>query len=128
MRFAQSSSEKCSLVTARAIREALRAWTKGSLSDLEKAAMRTFALLEVPRFLAILPRQIVVLVRIPGCSSLAVLARYLSSSPFIVRSDSFVIRVSTDFKVCSRTRGATSVKPETYVLRFSIVPGTTGYL
>lgn len=113
IRPAQSSSEKCSLVTAKAIRAALRACTNGSLSDLENAAIRTFDLVEVPRFLAILPRQMVVLVRMPGCSSLAVLARYFSNSPFIVRSESLDISVSTDFKVCSRTRGATSVNPET---------------
>jgi hypothetical protein len=64
--------------------------------------------------LAILPRQIVVLVRIPGCSSLAVLARYLNNSPLMVRSESFVMIVRTDFSVCSLTTGATSVKPVTW--------------
>jgi hypothetical protein len=63
--------------------------------------------------LAILPRQIVVLVRMPGCSSLAVLAKYLSNSPLMVRSESFVMIVRTDFNVCSLTTGATSVNPVT---------------
>ena len=75
--------------------------------------MRTLDRDEVPRFLAIFPRQMVVFVRMPGCSSLAVLARYLSSSPLIVRSDSLPMMTSTDFRVCSRTTGATSVKPDT---------------
>ncbi len=75
MRRAQSSGEKYSEVTERAIRAALRAWTKGSRREREKAATRTLAREEVPRCLAILPRQMVVLVRMPGCSSLAVLAR-----------------------------------------------------
>lgn len=110
---AQSSSVKYSLVTASASREAFRAWTKGSRRDLVKAAMRTLDLVEVPRFLAILPRQMVVFVRIPGCSSFAVFARYLSNSPLMVLSESLVMRVSTDLSVCSRTTGAMSVKPVT---------------
>ena len=75
--------------------------------------MRTLARLEVPRYLAILPRQIVVLVRMPGCSSLAVLARYRRRSPLMVRSESLVMMTSTDLRVCSRTMGARSVKPAT---------------
>ena len=66
-----------------------------------------------PKFLAIFPRQIVVFVRIPGWSSLDVLARYFRSSPFIVRSDSFVMMVRTALTVCSRTIGATSKNPVT---------------
>ncbi len=31
----------------------------------------------------------------------------------MVRSDSLVMKVRTDFRVCSRTTGATSVKPVT---------------
>lgn len=73
--------------------------------------MRTLARDEVPRFLAILPRHIVVFVRIPGCSSLAVLASCLSRSPLIVRSESLVMMTRTDLSVCSRTTGAISVKP-----------------
>ena len=68
----------------------------------------------VPRLRAIFPRQIVVLVRIPGCSSLEVLASCFSKSPLIVRSESLVIMVRTALTVCSRTSGATSVKPVTY--------------
>ena len=66
-----------------------------------------------PKFLAILPKQMVVFVRIPGCSSFAVFARHFKSSPLITRSESFEIIVRTDFTVCSRTIGATSVKPVT---------------
>lgn len=78
------------------------------------AAISTLALLLTPRFLAIFPRQIVVLVRIPGCSSFDVLARYFSSSPLIVLSDNFPMIVRTALTVCSLTTGATSVKPVTY--------------
>ena len=67
----------------------------------------------VPRFRAIFPRQMVVLVRIPGCSSLDVFASCFSKSPLIVRSESLVMIVRTAFTVCSRTSGATSVKPVT---------------
>lgn len=66
-----------------------------------------------PRLRAILPRQMVVFVRIPGCSSFEVFARYFSSAPFIVRSESLVMMVRIDLTVCSRTNGATSVKPDT---------------
>lgn len=82
-----------------------------------KAAIKTFDLLPTPRFFAILPRQIVVFVRIPGCSSLDVLARYFKSSPLIVLSESFPMMVRTALTVCSRTTGATSVKPVTYFLQ-----------
>ena len=114
MRLAQSSSLKASDVTARAINAAFRAWTNGSRSDRVKAAISTLALLPTPKFLAIFPKQIVVLVRMPGCSSFDVFARYLSSSPLMVRSDSFPIIVKTALTVCSLTTGATSVKPVTY--------------
>ena len=66
-----------------------------------------------PRLRAILPRQIVVLVRMPGCSSFEVFARCFSNSPLIVRSESLVMIVKTALTVCSRTKGATSVKPVT---------------
>ena len=69
--------------------------------------MRTVA----PKLRAIFPRQTVVLVRIPGCSSLEVFASCLSKSPLIVRSESLVIIVKTALTVCSRTSGAISVKP-----------------
>lgn len=75
--------------------------------------MRTLDLVLTPRFFEILPRQIVVFVRIPGCSSFEVLARYFKSSPLIVRSDSFPMIVRTALTVCSRTTGATSVNPVT---------------
>jgi hypothetical protein len=42
IRFAQSSSVKTSEVAANAIRAALRACTKGSLSDRVNAAVSTF--------------------------------------------------------------------------------------
>ena len=71
--------------------------------------MRTF----VPRLRAIFPRHMVVLVRIPGCSSLEVFASCFSKSPFIVRSESLVMIVRIALTVCSRTSGATSVKPVT---------------
>ena len=115
-RSAASSSVKYSAVAPKAIREAFLAWTKGSLRDLVKAAIRTFDRDEVPRCLAIFPRQMVVFVRIPGCSSFAVLASCLSRSPLIVRSESFVMMTSTDFRVCSLTTGVTSVKPVVYVV------------
>ena len=83
---------------------------KESAAFVRNCTCRMFTL--VPRFRAILPRQMVVLVRIPGCSSFDVLARYLSKSPFTVRSDNFVMTIKTALTVCSRTRGATSVKPE----------------
>ena len=67
-----------------------------------------------PRFRAILPRHIVVFVRIPGCSSFEVFARYFKSSPFIVRSVNLVMIVKTALTVCSRTTGATSVNPVTW--------------
>src|SRR5579859_6252772 len=41
------------------------------------------------RCFAIFPRQIVVFVRIPGCSSVCVFARYLSRSPLIFLSFNF---------------------------------------
>ena len=66
-----------------------------------------------PRVRAIFPRQMVVLVRIPGCSSLEVFASCFSKSPLIVRSESLVMIVRTALTVCSRTSGATSVKPVT---------------
>ena len=66
-----------------------------------------------PKFRAIFPRQIVVFVRIPGCSSFDVFARYFSRSPLMVRSDNLVIIVKTALTVCSRTTGAISVKPVT---------------
>lgn len=113
IRFAQSSSEKTSDVALSAISAAFRACTKGSRSERVNAAMRTFERVLFPRFFDILPRQIVVFVRIPGCSSLEVLARYLSNSPFIVRSESLDIIVKTALTVCSRTTGATSVNPVT---------------
>lgn len=113
MRPAQSSSLKESEVTARAISAAFRACTNGSRRDRENAAMSTLALLAAPKFLAIFPRQIVVLVRMPGCSSLEVFARHLSSSPLMVLSDNFPIMVNTALTVCSLTTGATSVKPVT---------------
>jgi len=78
-----------------------------------KAAIKTFDLVLTPRFLDILPRQMVVLVRIPGCSSLEVLARYFNNSPLIVLSDNFPIIVNTALTVCSRTTGARSVNPVT---------------
>jgi len=127
--LAPSSSENRSAVAARAIRDALRACTKGSRSDRENAATSTLvrdynpaqqgageATLQLtfgPRFFAIFPKQIVVLVRIPGWSSLAVFARYRSSSPLIVRSESLPMTTRTAFTVCSRTMGARSVNPVT---------------
>lgn len=52
-------------------------------------------------------------VRMPGCSSLDVLARYFSSSPLFVRSDNLGTTVRTALTVCSRSSGAASVKPVT---------------
>jgi len=68
---------------------------------------------EDPSFRAILPRQMVVFVLMPGCSSLAVFARCRSSSPFIILSESFGTTIRTALTVCSRTNGATSLKPVT---------------
>ena len=96
-----------------------------------KAAIRTFVrdlsqkvsylsysgdpkLTDTPKFLAILPRQIVVLVRIPGCSSLAVFARHLNNSPLMTLSLSLGTSVRTALTVCSLTTGAASEKPVVY--------------
>src|SRR3954469_8714133 len=114
IRLAQSSSLNESVVTANAKSAAFLACTNGSLSDRVNAAIKTLDLVLTPRFLAILPKQIVVFVRMPGCSSFEVLARYLSNSPLIVRSDNFPMIVNTALTVCSRTTGAMSVKPVTY--------------
>lgn len=111
--IAQSSSVKKSEVAASAIRAALRAWTKGSRNDRVKAATSTFVLVLGPRFFAIFPKQIVVFVRMPGCSSFAVFARCRRSSPLITRSDSFGTTTKTALTVCSRTTGARSAKPVT---------------
>ena len=128
---AQSSSLNKSTVAANARSAAFRACTKGSRRERPKAAARTFARLYkhvnkterkkdvnqltfTPRLRAILPRQIVVFVRIPGCSSFAVLARCLKSSPLITRSESFGTTVKTALTVCSRTTGATSENPVTF--------------
>lgn len=67
-----------------------------------------------PKLRAIFPKQMVVFVRMPGCSSLDVFARCFSSSPLITRSDSLVTTVKTALTVCSRSSGATSVNPVTY--------------
>lgn len=53
------------------------------------------------------------LVLMPGSESFEVFARYLRRSPFTTLSDSFGMMVKTDLTVCSRTRGAISVKPVT---------------
>lgn len=116
IRFAMSSSLKASDVTAKAIRAAFLAWMNGSRRERVNAAIKTLDLVLLLRFLEILPKQIVVLVRIPGCSSLEVLARYFKSSPLMVLSESFEMIVRTALTVCSRTTGATSVNPVTYYL------------
>lgn len=85
-----------------------------------KAAIKTLDLVLTPRFFEILPKQIVVFVRMPGCSSFEVLARYLRSSPLIVLSDNFPMIVKTALTVCSRTTGATSVKPVTLLCQTCI--------
>jgi len=127
---AQSSSVKRSAVAASASSAAFRACTNGSRSEREKAAARTLARLcqyvsvcctsnisrrtLAPKFRAIFPRQIVVLVRIPGCSSFAVFARWRRSSPFTVLSDNLGTTVRIAFTVCSLTTGAMSEKPVTW--------------
>ena len=100
-------------MTANAIKAAFLACMKGSRRERVKAAIRTLDLVLAPRFLEIFPKQIVVFVRIPGCSSFEVLAKYLRSSPLMVLSDNFPMIVKTALTVCSRTTGATSVKPVT---------------
>lgn len=117
IRLAISSSLNASDVTANAMRAAFLAWMKGSRRDRVNAAIKTLDLVLVLRFLEIFPKHIVVFVRIPGCSSFEVLARYFKSSPLTVRSDSFPIIVRTALTVCSRTTGATSVNPVTCHLR-----------
>ncbi len=114
MRLAQSSSLNESDVTANAISAAFLAWTKGSRRERVKAAIKTLDLVLTPRFLEILPKQMVVFVRIPGCSSFEVFARHFKSSPLMVLSDNFPMIVRTALTVCSRTTGARSVKPVTY--------------
>ena len=108
---AQSSTVKYSPVAPKDIKAAFLAWTKGSRRDRVKAAISTLDLVDDPRFLAILPKQMVVFVRIPGCSSFAVLASCFRRSPLIVRSVSFDMMTSTALRVCSRTTGAASVNP-----------------
>lgn len=126
--LAQSSSENDSIVAPKASNPAFRACTKGSRTERENAAISTFDLVYIAismmytrskrqltpgeRFFAIFPRQIVVFVRIPGCSSFAVRAKNRSNSPLITLSDNFPITVKTALTVCSRTTGATSVNPE----------------
>jgi len=116
IRLAMSSSLNESDVTAKAMRAAFLAWTKGSRRDRVNAAIKTLDLVPVLRFFEIFPKQIVVFVRIPGCSSFEVLARYFNSSPLMVLSDNFPMIVSTDLTVCSLTTGAISVKPVTFNL------------
>lgn len=122
---AQSSSVNISDVAPKASSAALRACMKGSRSERPKAAMRTLDRVYFHQisdgmfcefrkslhtdaliFLAILPRQMVVFVRMPGSGSLAVLARYFSSSPLIVLSDNLPTIVRVDLTVCSRSKGA----------------------
>ena len=55
----------------------------------------------------------VVFVLMPGCSSFAVFAKCLRSSPLSVRSDNLGAIDKMDFTVCSRTTGVMSVKPVT---------------
>lgn len=79
-----------------------------------------------PKFFAIFPKQIVVFVRIPGCSSFAVRARNFNRSPLIVRSLNLSMTASTALTVCSRTTGATSVNPDVIcgkILSFTIFWG-----
>lgn len=52
-----------------------------------------------PRCFAIFPRQIVVFVRIPGCSSLCVFAKYFNKSPLIFRSFNCLINPSPRMKL-----------------------------
>lgn len=106
---------KASDVAASASNAAFLACTNGSRKDLVNAAISTLDRVPVPKCFEIFPRQIVVFVRMPGCSSLDVFARYLSSSPLMVLSESFEMIVKTALTVCSRTTGATSVKPVTYL-------------
>jgi hypothetical protein len=83
------------------------------------------------RFLASFPRQIVVLVLIPGCSSFAVFARYRNSSPLMILSDNLGTTVSTALSVCSLTIGAASVNPFTYAylaLPVKLLPGCLDHL
>lgn len=67
-----------------------------------------------PKLRAIFPKQMVVFVRMPGCSSLDIFARCFNNSPLITRSDNLVTTTKTALTVTSRSRGATSVKPVTY--------------
>jgi hypothetical protein len=85
----------------------------GSRRDRVNAAIKTLDFVLMPKCLDIFPRQMVVLVRMPGCSSFEVLARYFRSSPLIVRSDNFPMMVKMALTVCSRTTGAASVNPVT---------------
>ena len=91
-----------------------REYLCASLSMSISAAQARRRLAFEDRCFEILPRHIVVFVRIPGCSSLAVLAKCLRSSPFRIRSESFGARERTALTVCSRTRGTTSENPVTF--------------
>ena len=78
------------------------------------------------RCFAIFPRQMVVFVRIPGCSSLCVFAKYFNRSPLIFLSfnchqcafskalKTLGITTSTARTVCSRITGTISVNPLIY--------------
>ena len=110
LHFARARTDPAVIV--KKLRQVLSASSKARLAyaiAIDSQRVHTVA----PRLRAILPRQMVVLVRIPGCSSFEVFARCFSNSPLTVRSESLVMIVKTAFTVCSRTKGATSVKPVT---------------
>ena len=110
LHFAHAGMDPAAI--AKRLRQVLFASSKAPSAyaiAIESRRIRTLA----PRLRAILPRQMVVLVRIPGCSSFEVFARCFSNSPLMVRSESLVMTVKTALTVCSRTKGATSVNPVT---------------
>mmetsp|Transcript_14581 Transcript_14581/g.47612 ORF Transcript_14581/g.47612 Transcript_14581/m.47612 type:complete len:242 (-) Transcript_14581:779-1504(-) len=89
---------------------ALRPGGKGSLRARVKAGMSTRSRSAGSRYCAILPRQIVVLVRMAASSSSCSLAKARITSPSVAR-DSLGASGTTLLTVSSRSTGEVSAKP-----------------
>mmetsp|Transcript_48481 Transcript_48481/g.116620 ORF Transcript_48481/g.116620 Transcript_48481/m.116620 type:complete len:281 (+) Transcript_48481:174-1016(+) len=97
-------------VAVRASSAALRAGGKGSLSARTKAAMSTLSRVPASMCAAILPRQMVVLVRMAASSSICSLAKARITC-CIEAGLSLGARVTMLFTVSSRSAGLVSTKP-----------------
>ena len=84
----QSGSCIRAIAPMSALRPASRAGGNGSRSARKKADARIFFLVAGEMYSAILPRQMVVLVRMPGSSSVWHLAKYFNRSPLTIDADS----------------------------------------